>query len=224
MGPKATSVFFDNIVNKTVAEHDHEHLELIILNKSKIQEKTNGMTPEVSELLSSIKQLEQQDVHAIALPCNTSHIYYQEMQKTTKIPIINMIMETATHIKNISGHRQSSVGILVTDATKASGVYQKALKEQGLNCIEPDPATQLRIMDIVYNQVKRTGAGNIQDFNLVLTEMFRLGCDYIIIGCTELSWFSYNTKLSSYCIDALEILTQVSIEHCGYKYRRFYST
>jgi len=72
---------------------------------------------------------------------------------------------------------------------------------------------------IIYNQIKKTGKGSLSDFNHLVEEMMKLGCDYIVLGCTELSWVAANYAVSSCCVDALAVLTQVCIKRSGKAYK-----
>jgi aspartate racemase len=224
MGPKATSIFFSNIINKTVANSDHEHIEMIILNDTKIPDRTAAIEsgyykPLLDQLISDVKILELLKVDNIAMPCNTSCFFIKELQNQTSIHIINMVEETAKHIANISDNQDVTVGILATDGTIKSQLYTKALQKYDIECIEPDEVLQNHVMNIIYNQVKKSGHGNISDLNYVIDRMIKYGCNHVILGCTELSYFNHNYFISDYCIDALEVLTKVSIELSNKEYK-----
>src|SRR5690606_31259272 len=119
MGPKATSVFFEKIVNRTVAHKDQDHLNMVILNHATLPDRTNAILTNTGETFinavkSDFKLLEAAGVANIAIPCNTSHYFYEELQKLTTIPIINMVEETIKEIHEKHGEG-TKVGILATD-------------------------------------------------------------------------------------------------------------
>jgi len=96
MGPQATLLFFQGIINKTEATCDQEHLPMIILNHTTMPDRTEailtGNTGKLFEmLLKDAKTLEQNGCTAIAIPCNTSHYFVDELQKHLHIPIIHMV-------------------------------------------------------------------------------------------------------------------------------------
>jgi len=225
MGPKATSIFFDNIVNKTVAESDNEHIDIVILNNTKIPDRTQAIESGdykalLDELLASIKQLELLGVDNIAIPCNTTCYFIDELRKHTSVNIINIVEETVKYISNISPKKNIRVGILATDGTVKAGTYRTALTKHNMECVQPNIGLQDKVMDIIYNQVKKTGAGNIDDFNCIIDSMKNDDdCDYIILGCTELSYFAKSHLLPDCCVNSLEVLTKVSIEKTGKKYK-----
>lgn len=224
MGPKATGVFFYNIVNKTVAECDNEHIDIVILNDTKIPDRTEAIrTGEfkniLNKLLQDIKKLEYLKVDNIAIPCNTSCFFIEEVQKHTHIPIINMVEETAKYIRSIDKKENITVGILATDGTIESRMYQDELQKYNIKSIIPDKEIQLKVMDLIYNQIKKNGFGKINDLEDIINNMIGLGCDYVILGCTELSCFNFDYDIPNYCIDALEILTKTAIELSDKEYK-----
>ena len=226
MGPKATAVFFNRMVDHTVAASDAEHIEMVLLNNTKIPDRTAAILsgnhkPVLDELLTSVRQLEWLNVNHIAIPCNTACFFVDALQRSTKIPIISIVEETVKELSNKEDISNASpIGILATDGTINAGVYHKVLERYGLLPIIPEKEFQVKVIDLIYNQVKKTGRGNINDFNYIVDYMEKLGCGYIILRCTELSWFAANYTLSPRCIDALEVLTKVCIERSGKEYKK----
>ncbi|MCL2586613.1 MAG: amino acid racemase [Firmicutes bacterium] len=222
MGPKATAIFFDRIVTQTQASTDQEHIESVVLNCSTIQDRSGGMFPTLKRLKKEVEHLQMLGVKNIVMPCNTAHIHHKKMQCGTKIKIINMIDETARYIKKLAGKRNATVGILATDTTIKTGLYSNALKLQGFNVIEPGHELQKKTMSIIYDQIKKTGTGNFKHFMSLVKKMTESGANYIVIGCTELSYFFENFDLPDYCIDAMEVLVKMSIIKSGKIYKGNY--
>jgi aspartate racemase len=228
MGPKATVVFFNNIVDHTIASSDADHVDMVILNNTKIPDRTAGILcgntkPVIDELRSSVRQLALLEVDYITILCNTAYYFIKELQQETKIPIISIIEEAVKHIKERSQveckGKDVVVGVLATDGTVRTGTYRKMLEQYGLRYIFPDKELQAKVMSVIYGQVKKTSKGDINDFNYLVGEMEKLGCDYIILGCTDLSWFSANYAISPRCVDALGVLKRVCIELSGKAYK-----
>jgi aspartate racemase len=216
MGPLATQYFYKKIIELTDASCDQEHLDLIILNHASMPDRTDlilsGRTDELYEaLLYDAKKLESLSVEAIAIPCNTSHLLVDRLQEELSIPIINMIKEA---VKDLNKEIEC-VGILATDGTIKSGLYQKSCLEAGIKPYVPSPEKQELVMKIIYEGIK---AGNEIDYNDVIKiegELSANGCQAAIIACTELSCFKDMYKLPDYYIDAMEVLAKRSIEACG---------
>jgi len=91
MGSLATAHFFRRIVECTEAATDQEHLDIIILNHARIPDRTEAILskrhePYLSLITKDAKELEKLGAENIAIPCNTSHYFYDEIQGSVKIP------------------------------------------------------------------------------------------------------------------------------------------
>lgn len=81
----------------------------------------------------------------------------------------------------------SRAGLLATDGTVQSGIYQRHFEGSGIELLLPDPEGQAAVMDMIYAGVK---AGRTDyDTTAVRTALDRLmetGAQILILGCTEL--------------------------------------
>ena len=99
MGAEATSYYYDQVVRHTAATCDQEHIDMVVLSKSTMPDRTLAIkTGEHAELLATMKEcaqaLESLGCAHIAIPCNTSHYFYDQIQSFTKVPIIHMPRES----------------------------------------------------------------------------------------------------------------------------------
>ena len=99
MGPEATNLLCQEIVNLTPAQKDQEHIPFIVINNPQIPDRTqallyNGESP-IPSMLKSAKTIESAGADFIILPCNTAHNFIPNIQSKINIPFINMIEETA---------------------------------------------------------------------------------------------------------------------------------
>ena len=219
MGPKATAVFFDKVIERTAADRDQEHLDMIILNHATLPDRTevilNNRDEEfLQEVRRDLELLEHAGVGNIVIPCNTSHYFYHEMQAMTRVPIINMVEETLLEIRHLYGEN-SRIGIMATNGTVRSGVYDKGCAANGLNLVKPDEAVQKRIMDIIY-QVKSKLDADVQEVEAIVRHfVHELECDCVILACTELSCLTLGDEAAAYCVDAMDVLVRRAIERSG---------
>lgn len=70
----------------------------------------------------------------IAIPCNTAHYFYDRLNETIPIPILNMVEETVLAAKAGGSAR---VGILATTGTVRTRTYQRMCEKHGLPCAVP---------------------------------------------------------------------------------------
>lgn len=222
MGPLATQLFYRMIIEKTDANCDQEHLNMIILNHATMPDRTKeilgGRTEELFELLlEDVKMLEKNGAGIIAIPCNTSHVLADRLQENVGIPIINMVEETVTHIAEALPERDLRIAVLATDGTINTGLYQNALERAGITPVIPQRESQKLVMKIIYDGVKNGGTIDFADFLTVQKEIFEQDCKAAILACTELSCFKEMYHLPNFYIDAMDILTEKSILACGGK-------
>lgn len=220
MGPKATSVFFDKMVENTVAHQDQDHIDMIILNHASLPDRTTAILEAREEdflqaVSKDIKLLERAGVANIAIPCNTSHYFYDRMQAMTDVHIINMVEETIKAIHRQYGDN-SKIGILATKGTIKTGVYEQWCNQYQLELHIPNESQQQQVMDIIYNNVKgdldvdpTELEGMIND--LVVNE----NCRCVILACTELSCIPLSDDTAKVSIDAMGVLIEKSIELSG---------
>lgn len=221
MGPAATDLLYRRIIDRTDAECDQEHLDMIILNHASMPDRTaaikSGDTDKVLSLLKKdVEFLEKSGAVAIAIPCNTSHYFYDDLQKDTSVTIINMIRETAKYVKELG---RKKVCVLATDGTIMTGIYEKEILAEGIEYVAPDENTQKLVMKIIYEQVKKGFPGNEEDFRQIHHYIKANGCDGAILACTELSVFRETAGLTDFYTDALEVLCERSILSCGKELR-----
>ena len=213
MGPLATVNFYERVVLNTDAKCDNEHIDMIVLNHSTMPDRTKCIIENRKpEFLEAIKKdfaiLENIGVEAVAIPCNTSHYFYDEFKKLTDLKIINMIEETILEVKKSGVKKISVFGTL---GTLNSKVYEKYAKEYELEVKEVSEADKQAVMDIIYN-IKETNNLDNKQF----TDILNRYCDdetVGIIACTELSLLDVPEDINT--VDALNVLVKRSIELSG---------
>lgn len=221
MGPQATQVFYQFVLDHTDAARDQDHLPTVILSDTGIPDRTaailSGETEELYQRLrKDAKLLETCGCTAIAIPCNTSHYFADRLQGDVNVPIIHMIRETAAVL---AAQGKKRPGILGTDGTIQSGLYQKECAAVGLEAVAPDPETQKLVMSIIYDEVKQGEKGSREKFAQIDRAIRAAGCDCAILACTELSVFATYHPLPPFYLDAMMVLAEESVKRCGYPLR-----
>lgn len=221
MGPMATSVYLEKLIQNTKAEKDQDHIDTIIINHATIPDRTESiLANDEDKFLNAIQKdialLEMAEVENIAIPCNTSHYFFDKMQEMTNIHIINMVEKTIEYIQKYYGNG-CKVGILATDGTIATRIYQKACDLYKLESYHPAEEVQKKVMEIIYHF--KAGVSQSEDLEEIIKHMiFEQNCTCVILGCTELSCININDNYKEYTIDPMDILVKESIIRSGKKY------
>lgn len=217
MGPAATSLLFQKLINDTDAKNDAEHMHIIIDNNTAIPDRTaailKGEDTPVKYIVESGRKLENCGAELLLIPCNTSHYFFEEIQRQLHVRVINMIEETAKVCQKM-GYQK--VGVLATTGTCSTHTYDKELKKIGIEAVYPDTEGQDKVMEIIYDQVK---AGKRIDASIIdqtLKKMTAEGAQGFILGCTELPFAVKNGDFGYHFMDSLDILAKRTIELAGY--------
>lgn len=221
MGPAATALFFNKVINNTVARSDQEHIDMLISNHATLPDRTEAILKNKEHLfLQAIQEdfhlFEQANVKNIAIPCNTSHYFYKEMQEMTDVHIINMVQSTIETIVTLFG-KGSKVAILATDGTIKSKVYENECHKHHIVPHIPNDTTQQKIMDLIYKVKAGKHVDPRELEHIIEYKLHQEGCTAIILGCTELSCIPLKKEIKEHCIDPLEILVHTSICLSGKK-------
>lgn len=186
MGPMATVDLFKKIVENTHAGCDQEHIHILIDNNTNIADRTaaliaGGDSP-LPELRKSAAFLESGGADCLAMPCNTAHGFYEDIQKCVAIPILNMISLTCDTLLQ---QGITCAGLMATTGTIQTGVYSKYFHD--IELIYPKEEEQPAVMDMIYAGVKAGrrdyDASTVQK---IAESLLDRGAQCIILGCTEL--------------------------------------
>lgn len=225
MGPQATQVFYQYVLDRTEASCDQEHLPALILSDTGVPDRTasilTGNTePMYQRLLADARLLEECGCTVIAIPCNTSHYFVDRIQQEIGIPILHMIRETARLLVSQGRKRP---GILATDGTIQTGLYQREFAALGLEPLAPGPEAQRQIMSLIYDDIKAGKPGDPEKFAAAHQDLIAQGCDCAILACTELSVFATQHPLSTFFIDAMAVLAERAVQACRKPLRQIHS-
>lgn len=217
VGPLATMLIGEMVVRRTKANKDQEHVHTLIDNDTTIPDRTayildNTKDNPIPILQRDAKKLADYGAGIICIPCNTAHTFYEEMQDASPVPVLHMIEETAKRARVLGADR---VGILATDGTLASKVYQTALEAEGVKAILPNKGIQQQVMSVIYDYVKAGRDVTREQWTPIAEAL--ADCDRIVLGCTELSIVNKELRLGETYIDSLVVLAEAAIVACGYE-------
>ena len=110
--------------------------------------------------------------------------------------------------------------VLATDGTVQSGLYQKALSDDGIEAIYPDEAQQKQVMSLIYDFIKK-GITDRQslpeaEISAVADDLRARGAQALLLACTELPLaFSIMELDDDSCVDPTRVLACAAIRYAG---------
>ncbi len=209
MGSAATAEFFRRLVDATPARVDQDHLHVIIDNDPSVPDRTNAILrsgPSPAEALAAVaRRLEHAGADLLVMPCNTAHVYIEEIRASVSIPALDMIRETVAAID------RSSVGLLATDGTIETGLFQEACEAREVRVVVPNSADQRSIMDAIASIKRGENPRRIEEeIEPIVCRLEREGAEAVIAACTEISLVP-GDGMSVPWIDALDCLVEATL-------------
>ena len=217
LGPMATAYFYRLVVQMTDAVTDQEHFETIIYSNPLTPDRTRFILGRSSEdpmpfLLESGLELKRQGVEAIAVPCMTAHFFQPRLEEELGVPVIHAIREAGRHLSERDVH---TIGVIATDGTIETRLFQDAMARFGISCLTPDAEKQSNVMHLIYDDIKAGKPAEMDMFHDVSDSLFDRGAQAVLLGCTEISLIKRDHQLGKGFLDVMEVLAQQSVMTCG---------
>jgi len=216
MGPEATIDLFYKIIKSTPAGKDQEHLRIIIDNNPKIPDRTAAILGKGEDPLPALQEtarnLEKAGADFIIIPCNTAHYFLPLIQESVKIPILNMIEETAKETQKRISQIQK-VGLLASIGIYETEIYHQQFKKFNIEIISPEEKNKEEVMEIIY--IVKTGNSSEEIKKNILKIAQKLidkGAEAIIAGCTEIPLILKEGDVSVPIIDSTQVLAKVAVQ------------
>jgi aspartate racemase len=208
LGPAATVYFYDMLTSMTQACCDQDHLDIVISSRASTPDRTayilgTSDNNPAEYMVEDARKLVAFGADVIAIPCNTAHYFYDVVKESVDATVINIIEESCRRVK-ISGG--TCIGILATEGTVKAQAYHMMAHSMGLECVAPSSEGQAIINSIIYDRIKQGKDVDIDAFMGVAQELFELGADRIVLGCTELSLLCREYHFDSRFVDSLKTL------------------
>ena len=201
------------LIDHTPASCDQDHIDIVISSRASTPDRTAFIMGESKDDPFAVMEqdgfsLVHYGATVIAIPCNTAHYFYDRLNETIPIPILNMVEETVLAAKAGGSAR---VGILATTGTVRTRTYQRMCEKHGLPCAVPDDAAQAAVMDVIYGDIKQGRPADMAAFERAAASLRAQGCDRAILGCTELSLIKRDEGLGAFYLDSMEVLARNAI-------------
>lgn len=203
MGPAATAAFYTQLVTRTPATRDQDHLRVVMWADPTVPDRTAALTgvgPSVVPWLErGVRALQASGADVIVSPCNTAHVWLGPVAREQGVELLSIVDATIERALEVGGSdaavetgpiEAGPIGVLATSATLGSGLYQQALAERGREALLPEPPDQERLIEAIY-QVKVGTTAALERaaaaLAVVCDQLVASGATTIISACTELS-------------------------------------
>ena len=190
MGPMAGAVFMERLTAMTAVSVDQQHIPAVLWSDPRVPDrsaaKLQGGEDPLPWLLNGIRHLEQAGARAIAIPCNSAHMWYAEMAGATQLPILHIVKATVDDLQN-RGARQGKIGVMGTAGTLKTAMYQQELECRGFSCAVPSEEEMAKYCTPAIELVKANRIAEAYDPAVeCMRRLQRRGAVAVVLGCTEL--------------------------------------
>ncbi|UFN47847.1 amino acid racemase [Roseomonas sp. OT10] len=220
MGPLAGAQFLARLTLLNPAGRDQDHVPAVLWSDPRVPDRTaarlSGGEDPLPWLLRGLRGLEAAGCSAIAIPCNTAHGWYAEMQAATRLPILHIIDAAEEDLlrQGLGGRR---VGVMGTAGTLAMRLYQDRLGALGHECLVPEPEEMERLVSPGIALVK---ANRVAEAHAPLAEAARAlaarGAEAVVLGCTEIPLgIAAGPGLPFPVVDTIDALARAALRWAG---------
>jgi len=216
LGPETTNKFCLEVINFCLKNNKNQRPPMLVWNvpmpvkvERDLITKNIGKEKFLPFLINAAKILEKAGADFLVIPCNTVHIFIDEIKSAVNIPVLSIIDETLSVIKD---QRISHIGLLATSTTINNNLFDDKLKFLGIEQITPSARDQSKLDKIIHNLV--VGKGNIKDegkVDRIISNIKRLGVKNIILACTDLQLIVKN-RPDVRILDTMQILAGATAE------------
>lgn len=217
LGPMATAYFMQLVTSMTDAATDQEHLRMIVYSAPDIPDRTRYIIGKSSDsplpgILDAGLRLKSIGAEVIAIPCVTAHYFQQQIEQGLGIHTLNAVAGSTEMLAECG---IKTVGLLATEGTVQSGIFQREFDRRGLTLITPEKEHQELVTSLIYNDVKQGRKPDMDAFFKVKNRLVERGAGAVILGCTELSVIKRDYDTGCGILDVMEVLAAMSIKACG---------
>ncbi|WP_242874768.1 MULTISPECIES: aspartate/glutamate racemase family protein [Clostridium] len=189
MGPRSTAPFIDLVVDECQkqygAKNDNDFPKMMIYSLPTpfyVDRPINHKAMKET-IIEGLQKLEKAGVDFIAMPCNFAHIYFEELQKSINIPLLNIVEETVKKLPKSS----RKITLFATNSTYEFGIYQNGIKKYGHEFAFKNK-WQVTLNNLIKNiKINKDDEKNVETLKALINEVKEEDIENIIIGCTDIN-------------------------------------
>jgi aspartate racemase len=190
MGPLAGADFLARLTLATPATRDQDHVRAVLWSDPTVPDRTEaalagGPSP-LPAMLAGVRVLERARAGCLAIPCNTAHLWADEIAAATALPLIH-IVDAAADALAARGIGRGAIGLMGTAATLRLGLYQDRLAARGYDCLLPEEAEMRSLVSPAIARIKANDLeGAAAPLLAVARRLADRGAAAVVLGCTEI--------------------------------------
>jgi aspartate racemase len=163
-------------------------------------------------MLSSVKKVAQVGADFAICPDNTIHQAFELIVEKSPIPWLHIAEEVAAEAQR---RNYGCLGILGTEYLMEGPVYPTKLVATGIEYNIPEETDRERINAIIFDELinGRFTAESRVYFSSVIGQLQNLGCDAVVLGCTEIPLLVTQEVSSLPILDSTRLLARAALRN-----------
>jgi aspartate racemase len=161
-------------------------------------------------LTAEAQRLEKAGADFIVMPCNSLHVFIEQIRKSVSVPVLSIVEETVKFLKK---ENMNKVGIVSTSATIKNKLYEDAFAKSGIEYVVPNELQQARmgkfILNLVVGQQKNRDR---EELISIINDFENKGLDCVILACTDLQLLIPSHK-NLKIFDTMKIFADATVEN-----------
>ncbi|MDJ0994833.1 MAG: aspartate/glutamate racemase family protein [Dinoroseobacter sp.] len=117
---------------------------------------------------------------------NTMHLVADHVARMGRVPLIDIIDETALALKTAGKSRPL---LLATRYTMEHGFYTTQMQRHGIDVLVPEAEDRQRVHNVIFDEIcqGQINESSRAEYKRIVAEAKARGADSVILGCTEIS-------------------------------------
>ncbi|MFH0867823.1 MAG: amino acid racemase [Candidatus Woesearchaeota archaeon] len=215
LGPETTAEFYLELGFGCYQRNKENRPSILIWSipgnykiEEEVQKKAIGEERYIPYLVDAAKRLEKAGADFLVMPCNTLHIFIENIKNSVKIPVLSIVEET---VKYLNSKNISKVGILATPSALKQKLYETALEKERIEQVVPNEFDQAKIGKIINNIVLNRHANkDREEFIKIIDNFEKKDIKDVILACTDLQLLiPHHPKLNIY--DTMKIFADATV-------------
>jgi aspartate racemase len=213
LGPETTAHFYMEIISLSAKINKKQRPSILIANvpmdlevEGNFINHSIGGVKFLKLILESAISLEKGGADFLVMPCNTAHVFIEEIRNAVSIPVLSILDET---VKFVEEENNKKVLLLATPSTIKNKLFDEKFTNKNIQILKPNEDDQELIGEIV-NRILKNKQSNKDKLELLrIINGFR-DIDAVVLACTDLHiLISKHRKIK--IIDSMQVLAGASV-------------
>jgi aspartate racemase len=209
MGPRSTGPFLDLVITECQLQYgardDADFPKMMICSQPVpfYEDRPNDNAAIFAATRDGLVHLERTGADLLAIACNTAHIFYPDLARSVRAPLLNMVELAVAAIPEAA----RKVAVLAARPTTEAGIYQARIEARGLAVAEIDWQD-----DIDHLLGATRGATTSEEFARswagLMEKAEAAGADTVLVACLDLSGILAHARTGLTVVDAARSLAR----------------